>query len=181
MMAKINLHILLFVVNSEILQTFCRNCSFSRMTKIKVEKCPASLEEWTNAAMSKNCSLISQTCVPSSEFKYHCVRNAFSNATVEVCAPIWRSTGYCVEYNEDGEVIQDNYYAPCTNFSTPCPVPYISTDIYKYQQCFRLIKSNNTDYMPIPKESSFNAITGVVIGLSLFFVCLIVICVVCYK
>lgn len=39
--------------------------------------------------------------------------------------------GYCAEFNILGSVIQDNYYADCTNHDPPCPSVYNSAEAYK--------------------------------------------------
>ncbi|XP_062603154.1 uncharacterized protein LOC134264918 [Saccostrea cucullata] len=62
------------------------------------------------------------------------------NATMEVCIPIWFCIGFCAEYNLQGERIQDNFNAPCTTFSKPCPPRYLSSDAYLYQECYRLVE-----------------------------------------
>ncbi|XP_062587047.1 uncharacterized protein LOC134248666 [Saccostrea cucullata] len=117
-----------------------RNCPQSKMTVQYVKRCPGTRNEWMDAAVRKNCSSITQDCVKPENFQYHCVINSLMNATMEVCAPIWFCIGFCAEYNLQGERIQDNFRAPCTTFSKPCPPRYLSSDAYLYQECYRLVE-----------------------------------------
>ncbi|XP_062620521.1 uncharacterized protein LOC134282088 [Saccostrea cucullata] len=140
----------LYVYIFTILQVSCesKSCNVSKTTMVEVKRCPKTAEEWNIAASLKNCSAVHQSCVPSYEFKYHCVKNGNSTILLEVCGPVWRSAGYCVEYNEAGHILQDNYNENCTIFSKPCSRTYISTDIYKYQGCYELVTSDT----PIDRE-----------------------------
>lgn len=52
-----------------------------------VTKCPTSKEEWNSAAQKKNCSRFVALDTDEEKYEYHCVINAFSNETLEVCAP----------------------------------------------------------------------------------------------
>ncbi|XP_062587058.1 uncharacterized protein LOC134248678 [Saccostrea cucullata] len=116
-----------------------RNCSISLYTIEYTDSCPKNMEEWKAREKMKKCENITQHCTEKEYFRYHCVRNAFMNRTLEVCAPIWYSSGFCIEFNKGGERIQDNYEITCTHFATPCPTTYVSTDIYKYPECYSII------------------------------------------
>eukprot|EP00105_Crassostrea_gigas_P036662 XP_019920810.1 PREDICTED: uncharacterized protein LOC105323881 [Crassostrea gigas] len=90
-----------------------------------------------------NCESIEQRCSDEQHrFQYHCVINAWRNATLEVCALNRTIIGYCTEYSINGTVIQDNYGADCTKFNPPCPTSYNSAEAYKYQTCYDLVKRN---------------------------------------
>ncbi|XP_065927664.1 uncharacterized protein [Magallana gigas] len=117
------------------------------MTIKYVEKCPTDAKSWKIAAEKMNCESIEQRCSDSfntgrHQFQYHCVINAWRNATLEVCALNRTIFGYCTEYNINGTVIQDNYGADCTMFNPPCPSSYNSAEAYKYQTCYDLVKRN---------------------------------------
>ncbi|XP_065927665.1 uncharacterized protein [Magallana gigas] len=117
------------------------------MTIKYVEKCPTDAKSWKIAAEKMNCESIEQRCSDSfntgrHQFQYHCVINAWRNATLEVCALNRTIFGYCTEYNINGTVIQDNYGADCTMFNPPCPSSYNSAEAYKYQTCYDLMKRN---------------------------------------
>ncbi|XP_062605190.1 uncharacterized protein LOC134266984 [Saccostrea cucullata] len=120
------------------------SCPESLTTVDQVDGCPRNKEEWEYNAMKKNCSSVSQNCVNSSEFLYHCVINEFVNMTIEVCAPKVTILGRnCAEFNMHGAVIQDTVQgvnATCKDQNPPCPFRYNSTDSYKYQRCYSYIK-----------------------------------------
>lgn len=108
----------------------------------KVTSCPTSKTEWNIAALRKNCSRLAsrQNCVNENEkFQYHCVINGMRNTLVEVCAPTRIIFGYCVEFNVLGGVIQDQRSAPCNKTFPKCDNIYLSSDAYKYPDCFELV------------------------------------------
>eukprot|EP00105_Crassostrea_gigas_P002560 XP_011415128.1 PREDICTED: uncharacterized protein LOC105319324 [Crassostrea gigas] len=123
------------------------------MTIKYVGKCPTDAKSWKIAADKMNFESIEQHCSDSfntgrHQFQYHCVINAWWNATLEVCALNRTIFGYCTEYNINGTVIQDNYGADCTKFKPPCPSSYNSAEAYKYQTCYDLVNRNRkmTEY-----------------------------------
>lgn len=61
-------------------------CEASRATLEYVNRCPKDETEWKKAASEKDCSAVRQNCTSSDNFVYHCLINAWENATVEVCA-----------------------------------------------------------------------------------------------
>lgn len=61
-------------------------CEASRATLEYVDRCPKDETEWQKAASKKDCSAVRQNCTSSDNFVYHCLINAWENATVEVCA-----------------------------------------------------------------------------------------------
>lgn len=134
--------------------TFCEK---STMTIKYVEKCPSDAESWKIATEKMNCESIEQRCSDSvngrHQFQYHCVINAWRNATLEVCALNRTIFGYCTEYNIYGTVIQENYGADCTKFNPPCQSAYNSADAYKYQTCYDLVKRNHKMAEYIVKDS----------------------------
>eukprot|EP00105_Crassostrea_gigas_P035145 XP_019919293.1 PREDICTED: uncharacterized protein LOC105319322 isoform X2 [Crassostrea gigas] len=125
-------------------------CEKSNLTVRYVEKCPTDFTSWKIAAEKMNCESIEQKCSQTGRyrFQYHCVINAWRNATLEVCALNRTIIGYCTEYSIKGIVIQDNYGADCTKFNPPCPASYNSAEAYKYQTCYDLVKRNRkmTEY-----------------------------------
>lgn len=124
--------------------TFCEE---SAKTVRYVDKCPEDLKSWEKAAKDMNCESIEHNCSKTvskgnHRFQYHCVINAWMNATLEVCAPNRTIFGYCTEYNVMGRVIQENFNADCTTHEPPCPAFYNSTEAYKYQTCYGLVKKD---------------------------------------
>ncbi|XP_062615709.1 uncharacterized protein LOC134277388 isoform X2 [Saccostrea cucullata] len=107
----------------------------------RVQKCPETLAEWNTMATRKKCEDYNQSCTDSFKFMYHCVVNSYLNETIEVCAPSAFITGYCCEFNAIGAVIQRNYDADCSNFSSnPCTEPYFSYEGYKHPECYALVQ-----------------------------------------
>ncbi|XP_056013913.1 uncharacterized protein LOC125674852 isoform X2 [Ostrea edulis] len=109
-----------------------------------VESCPKTVEEWNKRAKEKRCDVVSSFCSNDSKVEYHCVLNPQEDGLMEVCADIWYSAGFCIEWNENG--LQDNYDLDCKNYSTPCPGFYVSNMTYKYQECYGIYATtpNNT-------------------------------------
>lgn len=73
-----------------------------------------------SSSFYQKCSLSEQTqemwiCV------YFCTKNNY----------ILSNLGYCSEYNTMGNVIQEHYYAECTEHDVPCPSFYNSAESYK--------------------------------------------------
>lgn len=60
------------------------SCPLANKTAEIVSSCPQTDEEWEKAAKRKNCENITHLC---QSYIYHCVINAWMNATIEVCAP----------------------------------------------------------------------------------------------
>lgn len=117
------------------------------MTVRYVEQCPTDSMSWKIAAEKMNCESVEQRCSDSfntgrHQFQYHCVINAWRNATLEVCALNRTIFGYCTEYNINGKLIQDNYGADCSKEDPPCPPFYNSADAYKYRTCYDLVRKN---------------------------------------
>eukprot|EP00105_Crassostrea_gigas_P012011 XP_011427874.2 PREDICTED: uncharacterized protein LOC105328618 [Crassostrea gigas] len=133
-------------MNAEVLAL--TSCEESAMTVRIVTRCPSDLSSWKNAAKSMKCESIDNNCLHTirskgdHRFQYHCVINAWMNATLEVCALNRTIFGYCTEYNVMGRVIQENYNADCTSHDPPCPAIYNSAEAYKYQTCYDLVREN---------------------------------------
>lgn len=118
--------------------TFCEK---SAATTRYVNQCPTDKESWKIATKDMNCESINQNCSSGRHhFQYHCVINAWMNATLEVCAPNRTIFGYCTEFNIMGNVIQENYAAECTRYDPPCPQVYNSAEAYKYQSCYERVR-----------------------------------------
>lgn len=124
--------------------TFCEE---SAATMRYVNRCPTDSESWKIAAKNMNCESIKQNCSSvRHHFQYHCVINAWMNATLEVCAPNRTIFGHCTEYSIMGHVIQENYAAACARYDPPCPQVYNSAEAYKYQRCYERVQRNK-DWM----------------------------------
>ncbi|XP_062607134.1 uncharacterized protein LOC134268913 [Saccostrea cucullata] len=112
-------------------------CPASINTVVNVRRCPRTSFEWKNASIYKNCTSEIRSCVRQTDFVYHCVINTYLNATVEVCASSTNILGNtCAEFNMEGARIQGHVDTVCTS----CPFRYPSTDAYKFQSCYNLIK-----------------------------------------
>lgn len=105
-----------------------------------VTVCPTSKKERNIAANRKNCGKLatSQNCTSFENFVYHCTINSYRNATLEVCAPKRTILGHCAEFNIVGGVIQDQHSAKCNKTFPKCDKYYISSDAYKYADCYKL-------------------------------------------
>lgn len=131
----------------------------SAKTVRHTESCPVDLKSWEKAAKTMNCEDVKQNCSlifttnRQHRFQYHCVINAWMNATFEVCAPNRTIFGYCTEYNVMGQVIQENYKADCTKYDPPCPSFYNSAEAYKYQTCYDLVRKNRQKTENMDKDS----------------------------
>lgn len=118
-------------------------CQESILTLRYVNHCPEDAASWQMAAMRMNCNSIRQKCSKSLNlnpkkyiFQYHCLINAWMNATIEVCALNRSILGYCAEFDTYEAFIQENYEADCRKFDPPCPTIYDSAEAYKYQSCY---------------------------------------------
>ncbi|XP_062581685.1 uncharacterized protein LOC134243452 [Saccostrea cucullata] len=119
-------------------------CNISIPTINYVISCPKNQLEWMEAASRKQCDVIAriQNCTTEAEFQYHCLVNKQRNETLEVCAPTRFLLGFCVDYDITLAKVTENYDLKCSNFTKPCPTRYISTDAYKYQDCYQLKYAN---------------------------------------
>ncbi|XP_056016771.1 uncharacterized protein LOC130053483 [Ostrea edulis] len=124
-----------------------------------IARCPRDEAEWFTAGKRKNCSKATKYC--KDERVYHCVPNHYLNETVEVCAP-WKLIvfGYCVEYNFLGRRVQENYNTNCTQFAVPCPLYYASNEVYKYQGCYELIKSTNSEHVSLSQIEQHSTVNN---------------------
>lgn len=119
-----------------------------------VTSCPTSKEEWDIAARIKNCSnkaavAKSKNCtITEKQPEFHCLINSLKNKLLEVCADKRIIFGYCTEFNELGRLIQNHYPVPCEKVSPKCRNSYYSSDAYKYQGCYELVKQTqiSTDF-----------------------------------
>lgn len=132
------LSVLLFVLFCVIKMCICaKSCPQSLMTKQYVPYCPQTKAAWDEAAVRKNCSAVKQSCTSPDNFVYHCLVNSYQNKLIEVCGvrtPI--TFPVCAEYNEGGNLVQENHFTDCSGYSPPCPSRYQSTDAYKYPDCY---------------------------------------------
>lgn len=150
-------------VSTEVLAlTFCRE---SASTVRYVDSCPVDLESWEKAAERMNCGSIKHNCSNNlskgnHRFQYHCVINAWMNATLEVCAPNRTIFDYCTAYSVMGRVIQENYNANCTKHDPPCPSFYNSAEAYKYQTCYDLVRKNRLKAENVDLQSMSKRVCG---------------------
>lgn len=121
-------------------------CQEAVDTVERVSFCPLSKKEWDSAAIKKNCNETAarQTCTKPELFVYHCVINGYGNETLEVCAPQRRMLGYCTEFNVAGGVIQSHKTAKCNTAFPKCDNIYLSSDAYKYPDCYTKKKTTSS-------------------------------------
>lgn len=63
-------------------------CPESRGTVKYITSCPRDRKTWDERAELKRCPDITNgTCNFGKHLKYHCLPNAYRNASIEVCAP----------------------------------------------------------------------------------------------
>ncbi|XP_062590559.1 uncharacterized protein LOC134252139 [Saccostrea cucullata] len=138
----INILILFLCIHVGLAQ--CKGCAESLATLSIVSKCPHDYESWKTAAKRKHCESIAkiQRCSKPEEFVYHCLINNWENATVEVCAPTWYINGFCAQFNIPEGRILNHLQRDCTSLPIPCPSHYISSEAYKYPECFLKAFSN---------------------------------------
>lgn len=145
---KMNYSFLLFLVLSMMEVEVCtsqnRYCQEAVASVTVVDSCPTSKTEWDVAARKKDCGRMAsnQTCTTVEKYQYHCVVNGLRSELLEVCAPTRIIFGHCVEFNVLGGVIQDQPSAPCNATFPKCAEIYLSSDIYKYPDCYKLVLKN---------------------------------------
>ncbi|XP_056014868.1 uncharacterized protein LOC125677558 [Ostrea edulis] len=123
------------------------HCPHPTSTMEHVNNCPDSKYTWDLAAERKGCHRIFDNCLglPKQDLKYHCLINPFLNETVEVCAPSRRMFGgFCPEYSTRAEGVQENFDIDCKKFQSSCPITFMSTEAYKYQECYTMINRRTT-------------------------------------
>lgn len=143
-MNYIHSFLVLFILQVELCTSQNRYCPKAVQSVTIVESCPMTKTEWDAAAQKKNCGIIAskQNCATVEKFQYHCVVNGLRNKLLEVCAPTRIIFGHCVEFNVLGGVIQDQLSAPCNATFPKCAEYYLSSDIYKYPDCYKLVLKN---------------------------------------
>nr|XP_034318945.1 uncharacterized protein LOC117687017 [Crassostrea gigas] len=109
-----------------------------------VASCPTTKREFNIAVRRKNCTNLPFTAdkMCSKPYVYHCVINEFRNQTLEVCAPVKFIFDYCTEFNVGGGVIQRHAQVRCNSVFPKCDKKYISSDAYKYPDCYKLANEN---------------------------------------
>lgn len=151
-----------------------QQCLVSLLTVQTVTSCPTNTAELAQARKRKQCQHLSiiQNCTTPGNFQYHCVLNTYENETVEVCAPIIISQGYCLKYDEGGARLQNIYDQECTNYSKPCTTRFNSSELLHYFQCNDILNKskqtnsvvNTTKEMPPKTENCDIVIERYVIG-----------------
>lgn len=143
-MKLLNIHtirfLLIFVISHPAIVSKGEQCSASLPTVRVVQTCPQNEVELSRAQQQKKCEHLAkyQKCTKPATFKYHCVLNAFSNETIEVCAPEIISNGYCVKFDE-GSLLQ-MFGEDCTTYSNPCATRFLSSELLQYLHCNDLIQ-----------------------------------------
>lgn len=115
--------------------TVCENAKHLEF----VDKCPRNKYEFTIAAKRKQSEYVPDDCPERNTHPlvYHCVIHAKLLTPVEVCARVWISQGYCVEYDPNRNEVVSDYEKNCTSFkSKPCPQFFNSPDNFKYPGCY---------------------------------------------
>lgn len=126
----------LLYANCGLVSNIEASCTLANETAEIVSSCPQKDEEWGKAATRKNCENITHAC---HSYIYHCVINAWKNATIEVCAPSKLIVGnVCAEFNFGGNKIQRHYAAKCQR----CPTVYNSSNAYNYSECYDYVKKS---------------------------------------
>ncbi|XP_056014843.1 uncharacterized protein LOC130052814 isoform X2 [Ostrea edulis] len=124
-------------------------CDASLQTIKDDFRCPRNQFEWNKKAEEMKCASFSQSCTETSDFVYHCLRNAWGNGTIHVCAPTRiLFGGSCAEFSKGGARVQEHYLVGCTS----CPFYYNSTTSYMYQECYENITTPTT--ISTEKDSS---------------------------
>lgn len=157
MNSSIHFSILMSIVYKSFAET---SCGISILTVNYVKLCPTDAISWEMAAKKMNCESIHHNCLLTrrlntkpSQFQYHCLLNAWINATLEVCAFNRTIIGHCAEFNIDGAKVQDNYDADCTKHDPPCPSSYNSAEAYKYKTCYTLVAQHRKRTQNVLKSS----------------------------
>lgn len=138
------LFLVLFILQVELCTSLNRYCQEAIASVTVVDSCPTSKTAWDVAARKKNCGRMAskQNCTTVEKYQYHCVVNGLRSELLEVCAPTRIIFGHCVEFNVRGGVIQDHLSAPCNATFPKCANFYLSSDVYKYSDCYKLVLKN---------------------------------------
>ncbi|XP_062566427.1 uncharacterized protein LOC134228745 [Saccostrea cucullata] len=131
------------------------SCEASLETVILGGFCPKDKHAFERREDILGCKSLQQNCTEAEDFRYHCVLNEYGNQSVEVCAVVTKIVGYaCVEFNSGGEFIQEHYssQAACSK----CPFRYISTDAYKYEECYANVKDFSASTSSYPPSNFLN-------------------------
>ncbi|XP_052711598.1 uncharacterized protein LOC128185929 isoform X2 [Crassostrea angulata] len=139
-----------------------KSCAQSLMTKQYVSSCPQTKTAWDEAAARKNCSAVKQSCTSPDNFVYHCLANSYQNKLIEVCGvrtPI--TFPVCAEYNEGGNLVQENHFTDCSGYDPPCPNRYPSTDAYKYPDCYIITQEVTTETTKSKTTTTTTATTNI--------------------
>lgn len=160
-MNKIHLFLGYVLLQIQLPQGISRYCQEAVDSAESVSSCPTSKMEWKIAARKKNCSKIAsqQTCSSAEKFQYHCVSNGYRNETLEVCAPSRIIFGYCVEFNLQGGVIQEQYSSLCSDTFPKCDKYYNSSTAYKYPDCYQLVFASGVIYSTTTMKYNVTATT----------------------
>ncbi|XP_065923832.1 uncharacterized protein [Magallana gigas] len=160
----VSLVLILATILPEILTGDQEKCRKKFHSVEVVASCPTTKREFNIAVRRKNCTnlpfAVEKMC--RKPFVYHCIINEFRNQTLEVCAPVKFIFDYCTEFNVGGGVIQRHAQGRCNSVFPKCDKKYISSDAYKYPDCYELayehkaLKSTLSYY---PNSSDFETRT----------------------
>lgn len=131
--------LILIIFEEDCIVCILESCDYSLRTVEYVASCPSNKLEAAQSSLRKNCEHHAklQSCTHPEKFKYHCVINTKGDKNIEVCAPGKKVNGFCTEFDTEEAIIQDNYYFDCTNYTSPCPKQYNSTEAYLYKDCYK--------------------------------------------
>ncbi|XP_078316895.1 uncharacterized protein LOC111100072 [Crassostrea virginica] len=109
-------------------------CNASVQTLQRVSECPTNLTAYKMAATKKNCSALAPAECKS--FEYHCVLSEDLKYLVEVCAPsLYIIDRVCAKFSSTWKSVIRVHGMNCSDTDS-CPYSYISTDTYKYSDCY---------------------------------------------
>lgn len=119
-------------------------CFVSLSTMQTVPSCPKTEAELSRAKERKKCEHLAniQQCTKPEHFTYHCVLNFWNTEYKEVCAPEFFSQGFCLFFDEEGAILQENYHMDCTRYTNPCKSRFLSSDLLQYSQCNEIVRQS---------------------------------------
>lgn len=164
-----------------LLVQFCRIKSFPHCKDVVesiefVTSCPTSKDEWESAANKKNCSAkasLWKKCIYGHvQPVYHCLVDEERTKLLEVCAFETRLPGYCASFSVFWGDIYPQYSTTCNENFPKCDSHYISSDIYKYPDCYKLLKKTEKTKTEHTKDTPIiGYIVGAFIGVIVMLFC----------
>lgn len=110
------------------------------VASIHITKCPQNRKEMEDRSDTFKCENREQNCTTRALYKYHCVLNSKGDGYIELCAPEVEIIGRrCTEFTTGGKFLQEHLESRCKT----CPFKYLSSDSYKYEECYHLEFTRN--------------------------------------